>query len=115
MEETTTGTADRAPDIGKGYPSRGERLGPAWQAVWDRLADGEWRNREDLAKEIATERGDIVPITVANLMRQACEIDLLDHRIVTLPRESSGKGRGHHGARRRAQVRRQPTAAVTTR
>jgi hypothetical protein len=38
-----------APDFTPGYPSGGDRIGPAWSAMWADLADGRWHDRTKLA------------------------------------------------------------------
>lgn len=67
----------RAPDFGPGYPSAGERIGPAWQATWDRMADGQWHKGMDLGAEIA-ERFDLTTKTVQMLLGKAAKIGLIE-------------------------------------
>ena len=74
--------------------------------TWDLLADGEWRGREDLARQVAAE-SDVVPITASNLIKQACAADLLEHRVISVNRQATSSGAGRRsGARQCAQVRR---------
>lgn len=44
-----------APDLTPGYPSKGPRLGPAWDAVWAELSKtpGEWRDGHALWMDVA--------------------------------------------------------------
>lgn len=43
-------SAGGAPNFrGTTYPGDGERIGPAWRAVWSFLADGQWHNVPELA------------------------------------------------------------------
>jgi hypothetical protein len=74
-----------APDFNRtpGYPSKGKLIGPAWQAVWDSLADGQWHTAAELA-EVA--RPWIVYDTTTNLLRQARK-----HRLVEVDYTGSMK------------------------
>jgi hypothetical protein len=75
-------STDTAPDFNRsGYPSGGERLGPAWQQMWDALADGEWRT----AGELASQPGlPIAPRTCSNLLAMAAARHLIRKRTRTI-------------------------------
>lgn len=64
--------ANKPPNFGRGYPSRGERVGPAWAAGWRHLvgADNRWVSADDLA-EVMTTAADITPVTARKLLYQA--------------------------------------------
>lgn len=66
-----------APNWSKNYPSGGEHIGPAWQAMWDTLADGEWRDAASLA-ESGAEAGGCAVKTARNLLSSAGEAGLID-------------------------------------
>jgi len=78
MQTPTTppATEPAAPDFVPGYPSKGERIGPGWDAIWRLLADGEPRDRFEiwaaLDKSLA-----LAPLTVRNLLQQARQRGLL--------------------------------------
>lgn len=66
-------------DKGKGYPSAGAKIGPAWQACWDRLRaapEGEYLDGPAMAKEIAEGLG-MSPDTVMALLAQGTERNML--------------------------------------
>ncbi len=67
-----------APNFSGTYPGAGERLGPAWRAVWALLADGEWHRTPDL--KVASDV--VLPITIKNLLREAHRAGVLEHRLV---------------------------------
>lgn len=71
-------TMEKAPDIGPNYPSRGARLGPAWQRTWDALADGEWHAAAKVAEDVA---GDCSRITVMNLLGLAAKAGLVEREM----------------------------------
>lgn len=66
-----------APDITKGYPSRGALVGPAWATVWHALGDGQERSTAQLAALVA----DLIKAkSVANLLYKAREAGLIVSR-----------------------------------
>lgn len=71
-----------APDFNPGYPSRGERIGPAWQKIWDAISDGLWFFGTDLAHGMAPTL-KIEPTTIKNLLRQAEAAGLLERKLVS--------------------------------
>jgi hypothetical protein len=74
MEKST------APDIARNYPSRGERIGPAWQIVWDSMAPGDWFKGADIAHTVAGATG-LAVATIKNLLAQAATAGLLDKEL----------------------------------
>jgi hypothetical protein len=65
---------------------RGERLGPAWQAMWDAMEDGEWHTRTELIA-IATEKSPVEPKTAMNLLVKAAAFNRIQKRTrATRPR-----------------------------
>lgn len=63
-------TDSDAPDFRPGFPSAGEQIGPAWRAMWEAMADGEWHDPVDLAG-IGAEAGGCLPVTARNLLYPA--------------------------------------------
>jgi len=58
-----------APDLTPGYPSRGAKIGPAWNETWATLTryPGEWRDGKELWTEVAGKHG-LHPDTLRGLM-----------------------------------------------
>jgi len=70
-------SGDPAPDFGRsGYPSRGELIGPAWQAMWDDLAEDRW-TFADVAISGGCAAG-VQPKTALNLLRSARRAGILE-------------------------------------
>ena len=67
----------KAPDFQPGYPSLGARIGPAWSAVWDHMADGRWRQGQQIAQDV---KGDLAAKTITNLLSKAASLGLLQRR-----------------------------------
>jgi len=87
---------DTAPDLTPGYPSKGPRLGPAWQKAWAVLRSNTdtdtWTDGRELAETVARETGLSVNTLVALLTRMASAGKLdRTHRTV----------KGSRGTRRR--------------
>jgi hypothetical protein len=76
-----------APDFKTGYPSRGERIGPAWKVIWKSLPPRGWVVGVDMARSLA-ESVDLHPTTIKNLLWGACRAGHLEKKIVT---KKSGK------------------------
>lgn len=75
METKRTPTA---PDITPGYPSKGKKLGPAWDAMWQKLTEsGEFIEGRELAEEVAPGFG-LEPATLVALISRAAQAGLLD-------------------------------------
>jgi hypothetical protein len=70
---------DSAPDFVEGYPSRGKLIGPAWEAAWEALNDGQWHTRSTVAKLMA-EQVNIKTKTAMNLLRKAARAGLILQR-----------------------------------
>ena len=68
-----------APDFNPGYPSKGALLGPAWQAIWDRMTVDRlaWFDGRELCAEVAKVVG-AQPATVVALISRAAFAGLLD-------------------------------------
>jgi hypothetical protein len=75
--ETWPGADAGAPDWKPGYPSTGEYIGPAWRAMWEWMADHEWRVAGDLAI-VGAEAGDILPGTARNLLFPAAKAGFIE-------------------------------------
>lgn len=59
-----------APDFdNEGYPTQGERIGPAWEAGWSIIDPERWTLEDDVVKEMV--RHQIAPKTALNIIRQA--------------------------------------------
>lgn len=79
----------KAPDITEGYPSKGAKIGPAWDALWERLASMPAEDYEDgtaMSEAVAAER-ELSVSTVRNLLTSAASVDLLEitYRKVDVP------------------------------
>jgi hypothetical protein len=74
-----------APDITPGYPSKGSKIGPAWQEAWDAMVQLGERpvDGSALAKEVAP-RHDLAPATLQAILSRAGKAGLLDvlHKMV---------------------------------
>lgn len=77
-----------APDFTPGYPSKGKKLGPAWQALWDKLTiarqnTDQYIDGHVLADEIGPDYG-LEPASVVVLLSRAAKHGVLerDHRDV---------------------------------
>lgn len=66
-----------APDFTPGYPSKGERIGPAWIFAWNLLAPGEWQRGSDIAARVGGSTG-LAASTVKNLLRSAAKAGHLE-------------------------------------
>lgn len=98
-----------APDIpdptrksgGRGYPSAGAKLGPAWRKAWGEMlrADTEYLDGRELANEVAAD-GEVSHETVLGILARAARAGMLlkDSREVT----------GTRGIRRRVFYRINP-------
>lgn len=76
-----------APNFGNSdYPAKGARIGPAWEAAWRVLQDGQWHRSDELA-EIMMPAGGVVKITCVGLLRQARKFKILE---VRHPKRSDG-------------------------
>jgi len=74
--------SSKAPDIKGNYPSAGERVGPAWQIIWDALADGGEMTVTAMADLPGVE---VVRGTVSTLLYEARRAGLVRHRVTRHP------------------------------
>ena len=74
-------TTDHAPDITPGYPSGGERIGPAWADLWSYLVTHPrvWHLGLTLAGDIA-QRHDLAIQTGLTLLSSAAGNGLIERR-----------------------------------
>lgn len=56
-----------APDWGPHYPSAGKMIGPAWQAMWDLMRDGQ-KHRTDELIDAGVEASGAAAKTARNLL-----------------------------------------------
>lgn len=105
MLDVTDVTKERAPDFVPGYPSKGERIGPAWDWLWWRFGDGSWRSKSDVLSWLADGEipGDLVPKTIDGMLMSAVRAKLLERRLV---RRKVPTKAGTPAARTIAQYRR---------
>lgn len=75
-------TTSKAPDFNGTYPGAGERIGPAWQRIWDALGDGRELTITELA---ALPDLGVVRATVSTLLYEAKKAGLLINRIEPHP------------------------------
>jgi hypothetical protein len=71
------------PNFSGTFPLAGERIGPAWQALWRGLSDVRWTEGDTLATEVAG-RHNITRHTANNLLRQAHAVGILVRKYETL-------------------------------
>lgn len=57
----------------------GALIGPAWQAMWDEMADGEWHARRELENLGAAASG-VLPKTARNLLMRAAAVKIIERR-----------------------------------
>lgn len=98
-------TTTLAPDLTPGYPSKGPKLGPAWNAVWAELVRAHKRKNDTyvdgrvLAGKFAPDYG-LAPATLVALLSRAALAGLIerDARVVTVDttRGTSKKTRNHY-------------------
>jgi hypothetical protein len=74
-------TTKTAPDLTPGYPSKGAKLGPAWEAVWAELTKAARRKDpfvegRDLAQRFASDYG-LAPSTLVAVLSRAAKAKLL--------------------------------------
>jgi hypothetical protein len=84
-----------APDLSPGYPSRGTKLGPAWNDLWAALSKAKRRkdaylDGRELAGEIA-QTYDLNPATLIALMSRMAKGGHLDRE--QRPVQTNGKTR----------------------
>ena len=79
--ETRIMITDHAPDYADGWPSGGERIGPAWRDIWAHLSrvDG-WRTTTEITRTPLVARHDLAPGTIAEMLRRGRLAGLLDVR-----------------------------------
>lgn len=87
-----------APDLTPGYPSKGARLGPAWEDAWAEFtkAPGEWLDGASVWTEVA-ERHDLSPLTLRGLMFRMASKGHLEREARMV--------KGDHGFRSRTHFR----------
>ena len=69
-------TTPIVPDITPGYPSKGRRLGPAWNRIWAELDAGDYKDGQEIARAVAAETG-LAPATLVALISRAANHGLL--------------------------------------
>ncbi len=74
----------RAPDWetsedGRSWPSSAVRMGPAWQAAWDLLADGQWHARDETV-DAMLQASDIVAKTARKILGAARRAKFIQSR-----------------------------------
>ena len=69
----------RPPDFTEGYPSAGEKIGPAWAHLWHGMRTDVWQLAKPMIEEAAELYG-VAPSTIANLLRQARQRRILEVR-----------------------------------
>lgn len=66
-----------APDFKPGFPSTGEKIGPAWAAMWGAMADGDWHDAFELAA-VGAGLGGVLPGSARNLLFPAAQAGLVE-------------------------------------
>jgi len=93
----------KAPDFttntrGVGYPSGGAKIGPAWQAAWDRMRQASAEDYLDgpaMAEAIGKDLG-ISPNTVLSLLFQAADRGYLERTHVPVAGNRGVRNRTHY-------------------
>ncbi len=85
-----------APDLSPGYPSRGERLGPAWAEAFAALAGnpGQWVDGTALWTEVA-ERHNLAPVTLRGLLFRMAAAGHLESESRQVQTERGKRSRTH--------------------
>lgn len=79
-----------APNFSRNYPLGGERIGPAWRAMWRTLPEGGWVEGASFSHLLAGQTG-LAPKTIAGLLWKAEKVGILTKKIV-----GAGNGRRVH-------------------
>lgn len=87
-----------APDISRGYPSAGERIGPAWREIWGLLNADNWADGNGLARMIADRHG-LSPSTVGHLLSAARRAGILEKRMQRRRGWEGGQPTAHYRVR----------------
>lgn len=69
-----------APDITEGYPSKGRKVGPAWNALWEALRGEDYQDGRELSARIAAEY-EVQQATLVAMLSRAHTAGLLDKDI----------------------------------
>ena len=85
-------TIDEAPNFNGVYPGSGERIGPAWRAMWAVMSDGQWHQRAEVISA-GVAAGPIEARTAENLILTASRVGVVDRQI---RRCADGRKRGWH-------------------
>lgn len=73
-----------APNFNGSYPLAGEKIGPAWRLLWERLSATEWISGNNLVHPVAGWTGLQVE-TLKNLLRAARSAGILEVRYAAPP------------------------------
>jgi hypothetical protein len=85
-----------APDLTPGYPSKGPKLGPAWNALYRALARGEdFQDGRVLAHKIAPKH-DLDPATLVALLSRAAKAGILDKEPRPVMTQRGFRSRTHY-------------------
>ena len=89
-------TMQTAPDITPGYPSKGEKVGPAWNEIYAALvAANDFQDGRTLANEIAP-RHDLNPATLIAILSRAALAGLLDKQPRPVASKRGMRNRTHY-------------------
>lgn len=86
-----------APDITPGYPSKGEKVGPAWNEIYAALRSPDYQDGRALADEIAPKHG-LAPGTLVAILSRAAQKGLLDKEGRMVPGRRGPRTRTHYRA-----------------
>lgn len=95
-----------APDLIPGYPSKGRKVGPAWNELWAELQRADdFQDGRVLAERIAPKH-DLEPSTLVALLSRMAKGGILDResRPVQIRLNVAGGGE-HQSSRRRTHYR----------
>lgn len=99
-------TQTKAPDLTPGYPSNGEKLGPAWERVWSELSKASRRkdrfiDGRVLAETVAPEY-DLAPATLVALLSRMGTAGHLDREYRPVISGRGKRNRTHYSIPQKA-------------
>ena len=70
----------KAPNYDGEFPEAGERMGPAWQYIWDQLESGKWVTGKTLAHST-----ELRPDTVYHMLKDASDKGVIERNAKPKP------------------------------
>lgn len=99
-------TNTAAPDLTFRYPSKGKKIGPAWQAAWNQLLqarkDGEgWVDGTDILSKIDPKL-EMSPDTLRALLYRMVNGDILERDVMVVDTDKGPRAHTHFRIREEA-------------